>query len=185
MPECLHSPLPPSPCCGLCYRGPWITFFQPENTRHSLPSKNLHTFVGPEGQVTWLPLLVWKLLRQKISQHFFHFIYSRSFKSHIVLMLTASTDGLLKGKICCGVQFPSYIPHLPTLEVFFTSYSLLSLHVYRYFSFDVVTPLNHNFLFFFCLKYKLVTPKTNSAGNTALHLQTNAETFIKIVLFSV
>lgn len=76
------------------------------------------------------PSLVQKLLSLKISQHFFHFIYSRSFKSHFVLMFRISADGLLKGKICCGVQLPSLIPHLPILEIFSTSHPLLRFYIY-------------------------------------------------------
>lgn len=34
------------------------------------------------------------------------------------------------------------------------------------------------------LKYKLVTPKTNSAGNTVIHFQMSAEAFNIIVLFA-
>lgn len=85
---------------------------------HSFSHRTSETLCPPRTHILLLdqkgpssdfPPLVWKFLSQKISQHFFHFIYSRSFKSHCVLMLRISADGLLKGKICYGVQLPCLI----------------------------------------------------------------------------
>lgn len=132
-----QSPRPPSLRCALYYCGPSITFFQPQNLRDALPSENPHTFVGPEGPVTWLPSTCLEIPQSKdfsafLSLHLFQILqiplcsHARNF---------SRWSSKRKNMLWCSTPL-SYRSHLPSLEAFLTSFPLLSLH----FSFEMVTP---------------------------------------------
>lgn len=124
-PELLPWPPPPPALLGaLYYYGPWITSFQPENPWHSLPCKNPPPFVGPEGQVTWLPFTCLEIAKSKdfsafLSLHLFQ-ILQIPLCSHARNFSRWSP----KREICCAVQSPFYIPHLPILKVILPSCKL-------------------------------------------------------------
>ena len=88
-----------------------------------------------------------------------------------------------KNMLWCSIPL-SYILHVPTLEVFFFHILLSS----KYTCIDIFLlkwwPSQRQFFIHSSLKYKLVTPKTNSAGSTVLHFQMNAEAFNIIVFFT-
>lgn len=94
-----------------------------------VPGSQKPELVAQKGTARDFPSPVCKWLSPRMSQHFCHFIYSRSSKSHCVLLLGISADGRLKGKICHGVQFPPLLPPTP-LGVVFASDPLLSLYTY-------------------------------------------------------
>lgn len=88
-----------------------------------------------------------------------------------------------KNMLWCSIPL-SYILHLPTLEVFFFFHNLLSS---KFTCIDIFLlkwwPPQPQFFIHSSLKYKLVTPQTNSAGNTVIHFQMSAEAFNIIILF--
>lgn len=112
--------------------------------QHSLPSKNQHTFVGPEGQVTWLPFACLEIAQSKdfsafLSLHLFQIL-------QIPLCSLAQNfsrwSSKRKNMSWCSIPL-SCSPHL------YAPWRLFSHPTLLYFFFWSSSPLHYNFLFFF------------------------------------